>query len=83
MPDVTFGAVSQQLRALAEAGLVEARAAGRNRFYLAQRRALGPMGTMLEQQWNDALARLTIAAELEQSRRGPRARRRRHSHRKD
>ena len=33
MPDVTFGAVSLQLKGLLEAGLVEARAENRNRFY--------------------------------------------------
>ena len=37
MPDVTFGAVSLQLRALVEAGLVDVRSEGRNRFYLARR----------------------------------------------
>ena len=40
MPDVTFGAVSLQLRRLAEAGLVEVRAEGRRRFYRARREAL-------------------------------------------
>ena len=33
MPDVTFGAVSLHLRALAEAGLVDVRAEGRQRIY--------------------------------------------------
>jgi len=77
MPDVTFGAVSLQLRTLAEAGLVEVRAVGRERFYRARRDALGPIGTMLEGMWSDALRRLTLAAELEQTRRGPKRRRRR------
>lgn len=76
MPDVTFGAVSLQLRSLAESGLVEARPEGRNRFYRARREALGPVGRMLEQMWDDALWRLKLAAELEQTRRGPRPRRR-------
>jgi hypothetical protein len=31
---------------------------------------------MLEQMWDDALWRLKLAAELEQTRRGPRSRRR-------
>ena len=77
MPDVTFGAVSLQLRALSQAGLVRVRAEGRNRYYQAQREAVGPAGAMLEEMWNDALWRLKIAAELEQSRRGPRPRTRR------
>src|SRR6185369_15020383 len=43
MPDVTFGAVSLQLKTLLEAGLVEARAEHRNRIYRARRDALGPI----------------------------------------
>jgi DNA-binding transcriptional ArsR family regulator len=72
MPDVTFGAVSLQLRALAEAGLVDVRAEGRHRFYRARREALGPVGSMLERMWADSLWRLKLQAELEESRRGPR-----------
>jgi DNA-binding transcriptional ArsR family regulator len=75
MPDVTFGAVSLQLRALLEAGLVEARTEQRNRFYRARRDAFGPAAAMLEQMWDDALWKLKLAAELEESRRGPRQRR--------
>src|SRR5262245_28411493 len=72
MPDVTFGAVSLQLRALAEAGVVEVRTHRRNRFYRARRQALGPVGEVLERMWSDALWRLKLRAELEESRRGPR-----------
>jgi len=72
MPDVTFGAISLQLRQLTEAGLVEARADKRNRFYTARREALGPIGEMLERMWSDALWRLKLEAELEETRRGPR-----------
>lgn len=75
MPDVTFGAVSLHLRALTDAGLLDVRAEGRRRFYLARRRALGPLASMLEQMWGDALWRLKVQAEFEQTRRGPRARR--------
>ena len=76
MPDVTFGAISLQLRFLAEAGLVDLRAEGRRRFYRARREALGPVGRMLEEMWGDALWRLKLQAELEQSRRGPRGQQR-------
>jgi DNA-binding transcriptional ArsR family regulator len=76
MPDVTFGAVSLQLRALTIAGLVRSRAEGKHRLYLAQRDALGPMAKMLEQMWDDALWRLKLLVELEHTRRGPRAKRR-------
>lgn len=75
MPDVTFGAVSLQLRALTEAGLLRARAEGRHRFYLADRKALQPVAELLEKMWDDALWRLKLAAELEHTRRGPRPRR--------
>src|ERR1700691_6703232 len=71
MPDVTFGAVSLQLRSLVEAGLVEARAQQRNRFYKARREALGAAGEILERMWDDALWKLKLAAELEETRRGP------------
>jgi DNA-binding transcriptional ArsR family regulator len=71
MPDVTFGAVSLQLRALVQAGLVECRPEKTKRFYRARRDALGPVGRMLERMWDDALWRLKLAAELEQTRRGP------------
>lgn len=77
MPDVTFGAVSLQLRALQEAGLVESRGEQQYRFYRARREALGPLGEMLERMWSDALWRLKLAAELEETRRGPRPQRRR------
>ena len=55
MPDVTFGAVSLQLRALSAAGLVRSRAEGRIAS-TAQRDALGPMAKMSEQR-DDALWR--------------------------
>ena len=77
MPDVTFGAVSLQLRALSAAGLVECRPEKTQRFYRARRDAFGPVGQMLEGMWDDALWRLKLAAELAQTRRGPRPRRRR------
>jgi DNA-binding transcriptional ArsR family regulator len=77
MPDVTFGAVSLQLRTLARAGLIDVRPEGQQRYYRARRQALGPVARMLENMWDDALGRLKLAAELEQTRRGPRPRRER------
>jgi DNA-binding transcriptional ArsR family regulator len=71
MPDVTFGAVSLQLRKLVEAGLVEARAEHRNRIYRARREVLGAVAKILESMWDDALWKLKLEAELEQTRRGP------------
>ena len=72
MPDVTFGAVSLQLRTLAESGLVEARQVHRHRFYRARPAALGAVRPLLERMWDDALWKLKLAAELEHARRGPR-----------
>jgi DNA-binding transcriptional ArsR family regulator len=72
LADVSFGAVSLQLAVLKRAGLVDVRAEGRTRLYRARRDALGPVASMLEPMWRDALWRLKLAAELEQTRRGPR-----------
>lgn len=72
MPDVTFGAVSLQLKVLLEAGLVECQADRQFRVYRVNREALGPVAPMLEQMWNDALWRLKLRAELQETRRGPR-----------
>ena len=76
MPDVTFGAVSGHLRTLSEAGLVVSRSEHRHRFYRARVEALGPLGASLERMWGDALWQLTLKAELEETRRGPRPTRR-------
>src|SRR5262245_2591018 len=79
MPDVTFGAVSLQLKVLLEAGLVECQADRQFRVYRIRREALAPVAPMLEQMWGDALWRLKLRAELAETRRGPqpKARRRR------
>jgi DNA-binding transcriptional ArsR family regulator len=74
MPDVTFGAVSLQLRALTDAGLVSVRRESRHRFYRARKVALGPVGRSLEAMWDDALWRLKLHAEFAETRRGPRPR---------
>jgi DNA-binding transcriptional ArsR family regulator len=74
MPDVSWGAVSLQLKVLVDAGLLEARVDGRHRYYQANRTRLASVADMLEHMWGDALWRLKLAAELEASRRGPRPR---------
>ena len=83
MPDVTFGAISLQLKSLATAGLVECRRDKQFRYYRARRDALTHFAGALERMWNDALWNLKLAAELEESRRGPRPQRRRRGKRKD
>ena len=76
MPDVSFGAVSLQLKALVGAGLVSSRADGRHRYYRARREALGPVAKILEDMWDDALWRLKVQAEFVETRRGPKPARR-------
>jgi DNA-binding transcriptional ArsR family regulator len=71
MPDVSWGAVSLQLRQLVGAGLLRSRTEGRFRYYRADRARLGPVAAWLERMWEDALWRLKLAAELEATRRGP------------
>lgn len=73
LPDVTFGAVSQHLSLLRDAGFVDVERRGRERIYRARRKALGPFARWLESTWDDALYRLKLEAELEASRRGPAA----------
>ena len=70
--DVTFGAVSQHLRALDRAGLVACERRGRHRYYRARRGAVGGLRRWLEAHWDDALYQLKLAAELDEARRGPR-----------
>lgn len=74
-PDVTFGAVSQHLRVLEEAGLVTSRRDGHYRYYSARRDELGDLRKWLESMWDSALYRLKLQAELRQARRGPQPRR--------
>jgi len=73
LDDVTFGAVSQHLKQLENAGLVTVRRQGRSRLYSARRAALGSLRTWLESMWEDALYRLHLNVELEAARRGPRS----------
>src|SRR5262245_39961056 len=75
LPGVTFGAVSQHLRVMEHAGVLEARREGRSRLYRARRNALGALRTWLENMWEDALWELKTQAEAEASRRGPRPQR--------
>ena len=82
MPDITFGAVSLQLKVLLEAGLVECKADRQFRVYRVLREALTPVAPMLEQMWTDALWRLKLRAELEETRRGPQPTARRRTRRR-
>jgi DNA-binding transcriptional ArsR family regulator len=63
--DVTFGAVSQHLSVLREAGFVNVRRAGNQRFYRTDRTALGPLAQALESMWASSLERLAAAVEAD------------------
>lgn len=70
---VTFGAVSQHLRVLRDAGLVTQRKEGRLRLYRAARPELGPLGSMLETLWSEKLRALKSHAEAQVRRRSRRS----------
>lgn len=61
--DVTFGAVSQHLAVLREAGFVDVRKDGNRRLYRANQEALGPLRPMLELMWADTLDHLAVTIE--------------------
>jgi hypothetical protein len=67
---------------LLDAGLVECQADRQFRVYRVRREALTPVAPMLEQMWTDALWRLKLKAELSETRRGPKPRRRSRSARR-
>ena len=82
---MTFGAVSQHLGVLEQAGLVSARREGRSRFYATRNEGLQPLREWLDEMWGDALTLLKEQVEAEErgerpeqtAREGPRQRARR------
>jgi DNA-binding transcriptional ArsR family regulator len=64
--NITFGAVSQHLAILREAGLVDQRKHGRERWYRANPKPLGAIATYLESMWFANLTKLRAAAEREE-----------------
>jgi DNA-binding transcriptional ArsR family regulator len=65
-PSMSRPAVSQHLRVLSDAGLVEVRAEGNRRFYRWRREGLRDAAAFVEEMWSDRLARLKHAAEREE-----------------
>jgi DNA-binding transcriptional ArsR family regulator len=61
--DVTFGAISQHLAVLRDAGYVQVRKDGNKRFYRADKDQLGPLRSVLETMWVDTLDQLAKAIE--------------------
>lgn len=60
---VTFGAISQHLAVLRQAGFVTVRVDGNRRYYQADKAALGPLRSVLETMWSDTLDDLAAAVE--------------------
>lgn len=67
--DISWPAISQNLRVLEDAGLVQARRHGQTRFYRANRSRLGPLKSVLTKMWESDLDRLAGLAEAEAKRR--------------
>jgi DNA-binding transcriptional ArsR family regulator len=63
--DVSWPAISQNLRVLEDAGLVRARRAGTGRFYRADRARLGALKSVLKTMWEVDIDRLAELAEAE------------------
>jgi len=63
--EVSWPAVSQNLRLLKDSGLITERREGTHRYYRADRRALGPLEAVLRQMWTRDLGRLRDLAEQE------------------
>jgi len=75
IPDITFGAVSQHLKVLRDAGLVSVRPAGRFRWYRANRAALGPLADFLGSLWSSHLMKLRSLAEADERKKARRKKR--------
>jgi DNA-binding transcriptional ArsR family regulator len=64
--DVSWPAISQNLRVLRESGLISERRAGTSRLYRADRDALRPLETYLRRMWTRKVDRLRLLAEAEE-----------------
>ena len=69
--DVSWPAISQNLRVLEEVGYVRSRRCGTTRLYRADRARLGPLKRVLLQMWEADLDRLAELAEGETKRDRP------------
>jgi DNA-binding transcriptional ArsR family regulator len=65
--DITFGAVSQHLGVLRDAGYVTVRRVGNHRYYRADKDRLGPLRPALETMWTQTLDALADAIEADPS----------------
>jgi len=67
--DVSFGAVSQHLAALRNAGFVTVRKDGNSRLYKADKEALGPFAAVLMSMWATSLDSLVDVVEADKRQR--------------
>jgi DNA-binding transcriptional ArsR family regulator len=65
-PAISRPAVSQHLRVLTDAGLVEVRPVGNRRLYRWRREGLRDAAEFVQEMWSERLARLKVAAEREE-----------------
>jgi len=70
--DVSWPAISQNLRVLESCGLISERRRGTTRYYRANRKELGPLKAVLMKMWEADLDRLADLAETEERERGAR-----------
>jgi len=83
-PSMSRPAVSQHLRVLTDAGLVDVRPDGNRRLYRWRREGFRDVAAFLDEMWSDRLARLKSVAEREEwPERTRAARQTRGQHRKD
>lgn len=68
--EVSRPAISQHLRVLKDAGLVDERRDGARRWYRASPEGLGELRPFLESMWAESLDRLKYAVEFEERKRG-------------
>jgi len=65
-PSISRPAVSQHLRVLTDAGLVDVRPDGNRRLYRWRREGLRDAAAFVDEMWSDRLAKLKAAAEREE-----------------
>src|SRR5438105_14624258 len=70
--EVTWPAISQNLRVLKDAGLIKERRVGTSRLYRADRVALKPLESYLRGMWSRNVDRLRLLAEAEERRKSKR-----------
>ena len=69
--DISWPAVSQNLRVLCDAGLLSQRRAGHFRLYQTNHDAIGPLEPLLRAMWATDLAQLRDVVERDQRERSP------------